>query len=43
MIIEISLGSYYQTYKGTAIMMVLITFIEVIGAGLLSKIVTGGF
>jgi len=43
MIIEITLSSYYQTYKGTAMTMVLITFIEVTGAGLLSKIVTGGF
>ena len=43
MIIEISFHSCYQTCRGTAITMVLITFIEVVGAGLLSKIVTGGF
>jgi hypothetical protein len=43
MIIEISFHSCYQTCKRTAITVVLITFIEVIGVCLLSKIVTGGF
>lgn len=38
MIIEISLSSYYQTYKGTAMTMVIITVVEMSCAYLLSWI-----